>query len=146
MRTQQCSRTPAQRALRWCVLSTLAGCAAMWVALFGDLVAGADAAWVWAEQDPPVEGPDESAEESTTRIRAVVNRVRLVLIAIASALGTLFLTIAGVRWLVANGEPGAVDGAKRALTGASLGYGIAILATVLMEILDWIISAGGDGT
>lgn len=144
MRTQQRGRT---RALRRCVLVTVAVASATWVIVAGDVLLGADTARVWAgEQVLAEEGPDESAEETTVRIRAVVDRVRLVLIALASALGTLFLTIAGVRWLVANGEPGAVDGAKRALTGAALGYGIAILATVLMEILDWVVSAGGDGT
>ncbi|WP_262391613.1 hypothetical protein [Nocardiopsis sp. CNR-923] len=47
--------------------------------------------------------------------------------------------------LVANGEPGQIDGAKRALSGAAIGYGIAVLATVLMDVLDWIVSVGGGG-
>ena len=64
---------------------------------------------------------------------------------LATALGTLFLTIAGVRWLVAGGEPGAIDGAKRALTGVAIGYGIAVLATVLMGILEWILAAAEAG-
>ncbi len=108
------------------------------------VAAGVLAAWwvvasdnaVWAEAA-------ESAEATTSELRKVVNRIRLVIIALASALGTLFLTIAAVRWLAANGEPGAIDGAKRALTGTAIGYGIAILATVLMDVLDWIVSAGG---
>jgi hypothetical protein len=112
-----------------------AGVLAVWWAVAGD-----DAAWVWA-----AETTAESAEQETTKLRQVVNRIRMVIIALASALGTLFLTIAAVRWLAANGEVGAIDGAKRALTGTAVGYGIAILATVLMDIVEWIVSVGGAG-
>ncbi|MFC9085507.1 hypothetical protein [Nocardiopsis dassonvillei] len=124
-----------QHAFRWAaVLLAAAGAAVWWV------MAGDDAAWVWA-----AEATAESAEEETTELRQVVNRIRMVIIALASALGTLFLTIAAVRWLAANGEVGAIDGAKRALTGTAVGYGIAILATVLMDIVEWIVSVGGAG-
>jgi hypothetical protein len=116
------------------VLLAAAGAAVWWVA------AGDDAVWVWA-----AEATAESAEEETAELRQVVNRIRMVIIALASALGTLFLTIAAVRWLAANGEVGAIDGAKRALTGTAVGYGIAILATVLMDIVEWIVSVGGAG-
>ncbi len=121
--------------VRWAVvLFAAAGAAVWWV------VAGDDAAWVWA-----AEATAESAEEETAELRQVVNRIRMVIIALASALGTLFLTIAAVRWLTANGEVGAIDGAKRALTGTAVGYGIAILATVLMDIVEWVVSVGGVG-
>jgi hypothetical protein len=120
--------------VRWQVVAVVA-VAVWWVA------AADDASWVWAET-----AEAESAEESTADLRRVVDRIRLVIIALASALGTLFLTIAGVRWLAANGEPGQIDGAKRALSGAAIGYGIAVLATVLMDILDWIVSVGTPGS
>ena len=110
------------------------------------MVAADDAAWVWANTtEGEVEGPDESAEATAAPLVAVVDRVYLVIMVLATALGTLFLTIAGVRWLVAGGEPGAIDGAKRALTGVAFGYGIAVLATVLMSILEWILAAGAAG-
>lgn len=109
------------------------------------MVTADDAAWVWANTTGDVEGPDESAEATAAPLVAVVNRVYLVIMVLATALGTLFLTIAGVRWLVAGGEPGAIDGAKRALTGVAFGYGIAVLATVLMSILEWILAAGDAG-
>jgi hypothetical protein len=116
------------------------GVAAVMLAVWW-VTAADDASWVWAETTEA-----ESAEESTADLRRVVDRIRLVIIALASALGTLFLTIAGVRWLAANGEPGQIDGAKRALSGAAIGYGIAVLATVLMDILDWIVSVGTPGS
>ncbi|WP_236568032.1 hypothetical protein [Nocardiopsis sp. FR6] len=117
------------RGSRWTAMAVAAGVLAAWWVVASDNA-------VWAEAA-------ESAEATTSELRKVVNRIRLVIIALASALGTLFLTIAAVRWLAANGEPGAIDGAKRALTGTAIGYGIAILATVLMDVLDWIVSAGG---
>lgn len=113
---------------------------AVWWAVMGE-----DASWAWASSEDGLQGPDEPAEATAQPLVAVVNRIYLVIMVLATALGTLFLTIAGVRWLVANGEPGAIDGAKRALTGVALGYGIAVLATVLMQILDWILAAGEAG-
>lgn len=110
------------------------------------MVTADDASWVWANStEGGVEGPQEPAEATAAPLVAVVNRVYLVIMVLATALGTLFLTIAGVRWLVAGGEPGAIDGAKRALTGVAIGYGIAVLATVLMSILEWILAAGEAG-
>lgn len=115
------------------------GAAVWWVAI------GDDAAWVWAETTTDPADSGDAAETQTTELRQVVDRIRMVIMAIASALGTLFLTIAAVRWLAANGEPGQIDGAKRALAGTAVGYGIAILATVLMDILDWIVSVEVSG-
>ncbi|MDE3725309.1 hypothetical protein PWG71_28350 [Nocardiopsis sp. N85] len=69
-----------------------------------------------------------------------MNRVQLILIVLGTALGTLLLTIAGVRWMVAGGEPGSIDSAKRALTGTTIGYGITVLAGTLMQILDWVLA------
>lgn len=110
------------------------------------MVTADDASWVWANTtEGEVEGPQEPAEATAAPLVAVVNRIYLVIMVLATALGTLFLTIAGVRWLVAGGEPGSIDGAKRALTGVAIGYGIAVLATVLMSILEWILAAGEAG-
>ncbi|MBR8741444.1 hypothetical protein DSY14_06850 [Nocardiopsis sp. MG754419] len=119
---------------------------AVLVATVWCMVTADDASWVWATTtEGDVEGPVEPAEATAAPLVAVVNRVYLVIMVLATALGTLFLTIAGVRWLVAGGEPGAIDGAKRALTGVAIGYGIAVLATVLMSILEWILAAGEAG-
>lgn len=119
---------------------------AVLVATVWCMVTADDVSWVWANNtEGDVEGPQEPAETTAAPLVAVVNRVYLVIMVIATSLGSLFLTIAGVRWLVAGGEPGAIDGAKRALTGVALGYGIAVLATVLMSILEWILAAGEAG-
>ena len=129
------------RVRRLFVVMALTVLATVWCMLTAD-----DASWVWADgTEGEVQGPEEPADATAQPLVAVVNRIYLVIMVLATALGTLFLTIAGVRWLVAGGEPGAIDGAKRALTGVAIGYGIAVLATVLMGILDWILAAGEPG-
>ncbi|WP_026124609.1 pilin [Nocardiopsis baichengensis] len=92
---------------------------------------GAEAAWAQGA------GP---AMESTADIREVIDRLREVIVALASAIGTLFLTVAGIRWLMAGGDPSQVDAAKKSLSGAGIGYGIAVLATVLMAVLDYVVA------
>ncbi|MFV2198823.1 hypothetical protein [Nocardiopsis sp. LOL_012] len=134
-------KSSAKAYLRWAVVAAAAGAT-------GWALVGEGASWAWAttgESTLVVASDTTGAGQSTAELRQVVERLRLVLIALASALGTLFLSIAGVRWLVAAGEPGQIDGAKRALSGAAIGYGIAVLATVLMDVLDWIVSVDGGG-
>lgn len=65
--------------------------------------------------------------------------------AIFRLLATLFLTLGGARYLMASGDPGEVEAAKRALKAAAIGYGIAVLAPVILEVLQGIIGAGGKG-
>jgi Type IV secretion system pilin len=50
------------------------------------------------------------------------------IIGILVGLATLFLTIGGVRYLMAGRDPGEVGKAKTALKSAAIGYGLAILA------------------
>lgn len=97
------------------------------------LTAGAGPGWA-----------DATAPASTTDLVAVVDRIRQVIIALSASVATLLLTVGGLRWLLAGGDPGEVDKAKRALTGAAIGYGIALLATVLMGILNFIVSGAAD--
>lgn len=52
---------------------------------------------------------------------------------------TLFLTIGGLRYLAAGGDPSEVEKAKSALKSALIGYALAVLAPVLLAIVKgWI--------
>ncbi|TDQ54383.1 pilin [Actinorugispora endophytica] len=102
------------------------------------VLAGVGADPVWAGEADP------AAPASTEDLIAVVDRIREVIITLSASVATLLLTVGGVRWLMAGGDPGEVDKAKRALTGAAIGYGIALLATVLMGILNYIVSGTVD--
>ncbi|MFJ6199161.1 pilin [Micromonospora sp. NPDC092111] len=69
----------------------------------------------------------------------VIANLRLWLIGILAALATLFLVLAGVYWATAGGDPAQVDRAKGALRNALIGYGLAVLAPVLLEIVQGIV-------
>ncbi|WKU03443.1 pilin [Micromonospora sp. HUAS LYJ1] len=69
----------------------------------------------------------------------VIANLRLWLIGILAAVATLFLVLAGVYWATAGGNPAQVDRAKGALRNALIGYGLAVLAPVLLEIVQGIV-------
>ena len=72
----------------------------------------------------------------------VIGNVRTWLVGLLAALATTFLTIGGVKYLIASGEPGEVEKAKHALKSAAIGYALAILAPGLVSILQHIVGAG----
>ncbi|WP_131099465.1 hypothetical protein [Streptomonospora litoralis] len=83
--------------------------------------------------------------QGTQELIDVVQRIRQVIIALLAALATLLLTVGGLRWLLAGGDPGETDKARRSLMGAALGYLIALLATVLLDVLEFIVGDVGGG-
>ncbi|MGW0734486.1 pilin [Streptomyces sp. NPDC002851] len=89
----------------------------------------ADPPYVWAVADVPT----------------VIKNLRNWIVSILAGLATLFLTFGGLRYLMAGGDPGEVEAAKRALKAAAIGYGLAILAPVLVTVLKSIVGAGGGG-
>lgn len=68
-------------------------------------------------------------------IEQVVDRLRVWLVGILAAVATLFLTVGGLRYIAANGDPGEVEKAKSALKSAALGYGLALLAPLIVNIV-----------
>jgi hypothetical protein len=61
------------------------------------------------------------------------------IVGILAGLATLFLTIGGLRYLMAGGDPGEVERAKTALRSAAIGYGLAILAPVIVTVLKSLV-------
>jgi hypothetical protein len=74
-------------------------------------------------------------------LSGVIGRARNVLVGLLVALATLQLTIAGVRYLFAAGEPEQLDKAKRGVRAAAIGYGLAALAPALVTLLQQIVGA-----
>ena len=60
---------------------------------------------------------------------------------ILAGLATLFLTIGGVRYLMAGGDPSEVERAKAAFRSAAIGYALAVIAPVVLSVLQSIIGA-----
>ncbi|MFF9560342.1 pilin [Streptomyces albus] len=72
-------------------------------------------------------------------IPAVVDNLRNWIVGILAGLATLFLTLGGLRYLMAGGDASEVEAAKKALKASGSGYGLAILAPVIVEVLKGIL-------
>jgi len=72
-------------------------------------------------------------------IPTVIGNLQKWLIGILAALATLFLVIGGIRYVVSGGNPGEVEKAKSAFRSAAIGYCLAILAPVIITILQSIV-------
>ncbi len=72
-------------------------------------------------------------------LNGVIDNLRNWIVGILAGVATLFLTIGGLRYLTAGGDPGQVEKAKTALKSAAIGYALAILAPLLVSILASIV-------
>lgn len=72
---------------------------------------------------------------AATSLNSVIDNLRNWLVGILAAVATLFLTVGGLRYLTAGGDPGQVEKAKTALKSAAIGYALAALAPLLVSIL-----------
>ena len=72
-------------------------------------------------------------------VSQVITNTTVWIVGILAGLATLFLTIGGVRYLTAGGDPAEVEKAKIALRSAAIGYGLAILAPVIVTILKSLV-------
>lgn len=71
-------------------------------------------------------------------LSAIISRARLWIMAILGSVATLFLVLGGVRYLTAGGDPGEVERAKSALKSALIGYALALIAPLLLTVLESI--------
>ena len=81
-------------------------------------------------------GPQILAADS---IAQVISNLTAWIIAILAGVATLFFTIGGLRYLAAGGDPAEVEKAKGALRSAAIGYGLAILAPVIVGVLKSLV-------
>ncbi|MFC5814151.1 pilin [Nonomuraea harbinensis] len=72
-------------------------------------------------------------------LNSVLTNLRNWLIGLLAALSTLMLTIGGLRYLVAGGDPSEVQKAKGALKAAAFGYALAVLAPLFVSVLKRIV-------
>ena len=100
-------------------------------ALIPDLLAAPAPA---REAGPVVLGLAQSVEQ-------VVNNLRNWLVGILAGLATLYLTLGAVRYVMAGGDPGEVERAKTAFRSAGIGYALALLAPLVVQVLKQIVGA-----
>ncbi|WP_261985862.1 hypothetical protein [Microbispora sp. CSR-4] len=72
-------------------------------------------------------------------LNTVFTNLRNWLIGLLATLATLMLTLGGLRYLVAGGDPGEVQKAKAALKAAAFGYALAVLAPLFVSILKRVV-------
>jgi succinate dehydrogenase hydrophobic anchor subunit len=70
---------------------------------------------------------------------SVINGLRNWLVGLLAAVATLFLTIGGIRYITAGGDPMHVERAKTALKSAAIGYALAALAPLLVSVLRSVV-------
>lgn len=81
-----------------------------------------------------------AAAATSPSLTDVISNLTNWIVGILAGVATLFLTIGGLRYLTAGGDPGQVEKAKIALKSAAIGYALAILAPLLVSIVTSIIS------
>ena len=72
-------------------------------------------------------------------LNTVIDSVRTWVAGLLLAISTLFLTVAGVRYMTAQGNPRSVEEAKAGIKAALIGYGLAALAPELVSILQKVL-------
>lgn len=127
MQSDPSRRQSARRGVSWIRLT---GAVALWCAGVG----------AWVALAPQVAGAATNLV-AVADLNQVITNLRNVLVGLLVGLATLFATIGGVRYILAGGDPGEVEAAKKTLKYAALGYGIAVLAPVLVQILKKIVGA-----
>lgn len=83
----------------------------------------------------------DSVPVAVNSLPTVINNMTAWITGILAAVATLFLTIGGTRYLMAGGDPSEVERAKGSLKSAGIGYGLALLAPVILTILKNILGA-----
>lgn len=86
--------------------------------------------------------PAFAASSGAPSLNTVIDNLRTWLVGILAGVATLFLTVGGLRYLAAGGDPSQVEKAKVALKSAAVGYALAILAPLLVTIIASVVGAG----
>lgn len=80
-----------------------------------------------------------AAPEGLGQVVDILEAVRNALVAVLTTLAIAALTYAGIRYVIAGGDPTGVEKAKIAAKSAVVGLGLALLAPVLVAIVKGII-------
>jgi len=80
-----------------------------------------------------------AAEGGPPSLGQVVDNARLWVMGMLAGLATLYFVIGAARYVLAGGDPGQVERAKSTLKSALAGYGLALLAPVVLSVLRGIV-------
>jgi hypothetical protein len=125
-------RGSARRPTRWWAAGLVVVVVLAGVVLLGVGQAG----WAAPAVPPP---PPAPAPVPTQDLGQVITNMRNWVMGFLAAYATLSFTIGAVRYMGANGDPAEVDAAKRAFRNAAIGYGLAVLAPVILIALRSVV-------
>lgn len=74
-------------------------------------------------------------------VEALLTNIRNWIMGILALVATTFVTIGGVRYLLANGDPGEVEKAKGAFRNAAFGFLLAAAAPIIVDVLRGLVGA-----
>ncbi|WP_428962223.1 pilin [Micromonospora fluostatini] len=83
--------------------------------------------------------PGGSSVVAANSLPVVIANLRNLIMGLLAGIATLFLVLAGLYWATAGGDPTQVERAKGALRNALVGYGLAVLAPVLLQVLRGVV-------
>jgi hypothetical protein len=83
--------------------------------------------------------PGTPGSLAANSLPVVIANIQTWIMGILAAVATLFLVLAGVYYVTAGGDPAQVDKAKSALKNALVGYGLAVLAPILLQVVQGIV-------
>ena len=82
---------------------------------------------------------DLAAPAGPKSIGEVISSLTGWIMGILALVATLFLVVGGLRYIAAGGDPASVEQAKSNVKSALIGYALAVLAPVLLQVLQSII-------
>jgi hypothetical protein len=87
-------------------------------------------------------GPAYAAEPqilAANDLPTIITNITTWIVGLLIGVATLFLTIGGLRYLAAGGDPTEIEKAKSAFKSALIGYALAVLAPILLAVVKgWI--------
>ncbi|WP_235498216.1 pilin [Frankia sp. R43] len=89
----------------------------------------------------PVAPPPPAGVSTAPDLETVLTNARNWMMGILATVATFFFTLGAARYASANGDPGEVERAKGSFRNAALGYGLAVLAPLLLKALQSVVGA-----
>ncbi|MER7457326.1 pilin [Micromonospora sp. NPDC126480] len=72
-------------------------------------------------------------------INQVISNITSWIMGIIALVATMFLVIGGLRYMAAGGDPAQVEQAKGNVKSALVGYALAVLSPVILQVLQGIL-------
>ncbi|MFF0123771.1 pilin [Micromonospora arida] len=83
--------------------------------------------------------PTPTPAPTPKTINDVISSITAWIMGIIALVATMFLVIGGLRYMAAGGDPAQVEQAKGNFKSALIGYALAVLSPVILQVLQGII-------